>query len=57
MKKRYEKQLKQIRDQQEELVEFDKKLAELANQRIALDLDDGVVVNYEKLKTILAKIK
>lgn len=57
MKKRYEKQLKQIRDQQEELVEFDKKLAELANQRIVLDLDDGVVVNYEKLKTILAKIK
>jgi len=57
MKKRYEKQLKQIRDQQEELVEFDKKLAELANQRIALDLDDGVVVNYEQLKTILAKIK
>lgn len=57
MKKRYEKQLKQIRDQQEELVEFDKKLAELANQRIALDLDDGVVVNYEKLQTILAKIK
>ncbi|WP_446663255.1 BREX-1 system adenine-specific DNA-methyltransferase PglX [Geobacillus sp. CCR] len=57
MKKRYEKQLKQIRAQQEELVEFDKKLAELANQRIALDLDDGVVVNYEKLKTILAKIR
>jgi hypothetical protein len=57
MKKRYEKQLKQIIAQQEELVEFDKKLAELANQRIALDLDDGVVVNYKKLKGILAKIK
>ncbi|SFA50355.1 N-6 DNA Methylase [Anoxybacillus pushchinoensis] len=57
MKKRYEKQLNQIKAQQDELVEFDKKLAELANQRIALDLDDGVVVNYEKLKTILAKIK
>ncbi|MEW5323830.1 BREX-1 system adenine-specific DNA-methyltransferase PglX [Geobacillus thermoleovorans] len=57
MKKRYGKQLNQLRAQQEELVEFDKKLAELANQRIALDLDDGVVVNYEKLKQILAKIK
>ncbi|MGG4042784.1 BREX-1 system adenine-specific DNA-methyltransferase PglX [Bacillus smithii] len=57
MKKRYEKQLNQMKAQQEELVEFDKKLAELANQRIALDLDDGVVVNYEKLKTILAKIR
>ncbi len=56
-KKRYEKQLNIIKAQQDELVEFDKSLAELANQRIALDLDDGVVVNYAKLQNILAKIK
>lgn len=56
-KKRYEKQLNIIKVQQDELVEFDKSLAELANQRIALDLDDGVVVNYAKLQNILAKIK
>ncbi|MEH7163488.1 BREX-1 system adenine-specific DNA-methyltransferase PglX [Priestia megaterium] len=57
MKKRYEKQLNTIRAQQDELIDFDKKLAELANQRIVLDLDDGVVLNYEKFKSILAKIK
>ncbi|WP_284035626.1 BREX-1 system adenine-specific DNA-methyltransferase PglX [Neobacillus sp. 114] len=56
-KKRYDKQLATIKSQQEELIDFDKKLAELANQRIALDLDDGVVVNYEKLQNVLAKIK
>ncbi|MEH7163487.1 SAM-dependent methyltransferase, partial [Priestia megaterium] len=57
MKKRYEKQLNTIKAQQDELIDFDKKLAELANQRIALNLDDGVVVNYEKFKVILAKVK
>ncbi|WP_284035627.1 BREX-1 system adenine-specific DNA-methyltransferase PglX [Neobacillus sp. 114] len=56
MKKRFDKQLTTIKSQQEELIDFDKKLAELANQRIALDLDDGVVVNYEQLSTVLAKI-
>jgi type II restriction/modification system DNA methylase subunit YeeA len=57
MKKRYDKQLSTIKAQQDELIDFDKKLAELANQRIPLDLDDGVVVNYGKLQNILAKIK
>lgn len=57
MKKRYEKQLTTNRLKQEELVNFDKKLAELANQRIVLDLDDGVVVNYAKLQDVLGIIK
>lgn len=57
MKKRYDKQLTTIISQQVELIDFDKKLAELANQRIALDLDDGVVMSYEKLQRVLAKIK
>ncbi|WP_369900862.1 BREX-1 system adenine-specific DNA-methyltransferase PglX [Bacillus manliponensis] len=56
-KKRYNKQLTTIKAQQDELIEFDKKMAELANQRIALDLDDGVVVNYKKLENVLTKIK
>lgn len=51
------KKLTTLRDRQEELVRFDQKLAELANRQIALDLDDGVVVNYEKLKDVLAKIR
>ncbi|WJE21180.1 BREX-1 system adenine-specific DNA-methyltransferase PglX [Bacillus cereus] len=57
MKKRYNKQLTTIKAQQDELIDFDKKMAELANQRIALDLDDGVVVNYNKIESVLAKIK
>ncbi|MFD6442236.1 SAM-dependent methyltransferase, partial [Peribacillus sp. NPDC060186] len=57
MKKRYEKQLTTNKLKQEELVSFDKKLAELANQRIALDLDDGVIVNYAQLQDVLSPIK
>ncbi|MGH0430604.1 BREX-1 system adenine-specific DNA-methyltransferase PglX [Bacillus hominis] len=57
MKKRYNKQLTTIQAQQDELIDFDKKMAELANGRIALDLDDGVVVNYNKIESVLAKIK
>ncbi|WP_220775267.1 BREX-1 system adenine-specific DNA-methyltransferase PglX [Bacillus sp. BML-BC060] len=57
MKKRYNKQLTTIKAQQDELIDFDKKMAELANRRIALDLDDGVVVNYNKIESVLAKIK
>jgi hypothetical protein len=40
-----------------ELIEFDKNLAEYANAQIAIDLDDGVKVNYEKFDKVLAKIK
>ncbi|QWI15407.1 BREX-1 system adenine-specific DNA-methyltransferase PglX [Bacillus wiedmannii] len=57
MKKRYNKQLTTIKAQQVELIDFDKEMAELANQRIALDLDAGVVVNYKKIESVLAKIK
>ncbi|MCM3595649.1 BREX-1 system adenine-specific DNA-methyltransferase PglX [Metabacillus idriensis] len=41
----------------EELLEFDKKLAEYANAQIVIDLDDGVKVNYAKFENVLAKIK
>lgn len=45
----------------DELREFDKRLAEIANDEIPIDLDDGVKVNYEKFyrggKGVLAKIK
>ena len=40
-----------------EIKEYDEKIAHIANQRISIDLDDGVKVNYEKFKDILAKIK
>lgn len=41
----------------QEIKEYDEKIAHIANQRIDIDLDDGVKVNYEKFKDILAKIK
>ena len=58
--KRKEKLQKQIK----ECKEYDEKIAHLALARIAIDLDDGVKVNYEKVQTdtdgkfyqVLAKI-
>ena len=41
----------------QEIQEYDEKIAHIANQRISIDLDDGVKVNYEKFKDILAKIR
>ncbi len=40
-----------------EIKEYDEKIAHIANQRISIDLDDGVSVNYSKFADILAKIK
>lgn len=58
--KRKEKLTKQLK----ETKEYDEKIAHLALARIAIDLDDGVKVNYEKVQTdtdgkkleVLAKI-
>ncbi|MGI6430189.1 MAG: BREX-1 system adenine-specific DNA-methyltransferase PglX [Syntrophomonadaceae bacterium] len=58
--KRKEKLIKQLK----ETKEYDEKIAHLALSRIAIDLDDGVKVNYEKVQTdtdgkkleVLAKI-
>ncbi|MEA1990900.1 MAG: hypothetical protein U9N58_01695 [Thermodesulfobacteriota bacterium] len=36
---------------------FDEKLRHHANQRISLDLDDGVKVNYGKFGDLLAEVK
>ena len=43
--------------QQSELREFDEKLRHYADQRISLDLDDGVKVNYGKFGDLLAEVK
>ena len=42
--------------QQTELREFDEKLRHYADRRIALDLDDGVKVNYGKFGDLLAAV-
>ncbi len=44
--KRKEKLIKQLK----ETKEYDEKIAHLALARISIDLDDGVVVNYEKIQ-------
>lgn len=43
--------------QQAELLHFDEKLRHYADQRIHLDLDDGVKVNYGKFGDLLADVK
>lgn len=47
---RYEKEIQKINRQLKELNNFDEKVGHLALKKISLDLDDGVVVNYDKLQ-------
>lgn len=56
-KKRLEKELATLHNQQAELATFDEKLRHYADQRISLDLDDGVKVNYGKFGDLLADVK
>lgn len=56
-KKALEKQLTILHNQQAELATFDEKLRHHADQRISLDLDEGVKVNYGKFGDLLAEVK
>ena len=56
-RKRLEKERAKLVRQQSELREFDEKLRHYADQRIGLDLDDGVKVNYGKFGDLLAEVK
>ena len=51
------KQLQKLRDQATEVQKYEEKIHHLADQMIAIDLDDGVKVNYAKFEDVLAKIK
>lgn len=55
-KKNIEKQLKELDTLLKELREYANEVKHIAEQKIPLDLDDGVNVNYEKLGAILKKI-
>ncbi|MEQ5802601.1 BREX-1 system adenine-specific DNA-methyltransferase PglX [Halomonas sp. H10-9-1] len=55
--KRIERELSKLYKQQAELNAFDEKLRHYADQRISLDLDDGVKVNYGKFGDLLAEVK
>ena len=52
-----QKQLTKVSTQAEELRAYEEKIHYLADQMIAIDLDDGVKVNYAKFEDVLAKIK
>lgn len=55
--KKLQKELDTMRKKQHELREFDELLRHYADQRISLDLDDGVKVNYGKFGKLLAEVK
>ena len=54
-KKNVEKELKDLDVLLKELREYANEVKHIAEQKIALDLDDGVNVNYERLGAILKK--
>ncbi len=55
--KRLQKESDTLTKKLEELRRFDEQLRHYADQRIALDLDDGVKVNYGKFGDLLAEVK
>lgn len=52
-----DKRKAKIREQEAELAVYEEKIHHLADQMIAIDLDDGVKVNYAKFADVLEKIK
>lgn len=50
------KEIKSLDKKIEELKEYDELLHHMADMQIEIDLDDGVVVNYDKFKGLVAKI-
>lgn len=56
-KKEVQKRQTDLNAKLQEIKEYDEKIAHIANQRISIDLDDGVTINYAKFADILAKIK
>ena len=55
-KKNIENQLKELDTLLKELREYANEVKHIAEQKIPLDLDDGVNVNYEKLQSILREM-
>ncbi|WP_295435931.1 BREX-1 system adenine-specific DNA-methyltransferase PglX [uncultured Thiodictyon sp.] len=55
--KRLQKERDKLTRQLDELRRYDEQLRHYADQRIALDLDDGVKVNYAKFGDLLAEVK
>ena len=56
-RKRKDLQRTKLIKQLEELRRFEEELRHFADQRIEIDLDDGVKVNYGKFGNLLAEVK
>ncbi|MCG9118880.1 BREX-1 system adenine-specific DNA-methyltransferase PglX [Laribacter hongkongensis] len=56
-RKAIDKQIEKLKKKLEELRQYDEKLRHFADQRITLDLDDGVKVNYGKFGDLLDNVK
>ena len=54
---KWNKSLKKLQEQADELHAYEEKIHHLADQMIAIDLDNGVKRNYEIFQDVLAKIK
>lgn len=54
---RLRKEVEKLKRQQTELVRFEQELRHFADQRIEIDLDDGVKVNYAKFGNLLAEVR
>jgi type I restriction-modification system DNA methylase subunit len=55
LRKKLQKEQDDLKRQKEELKTFEERLRHIADQRIALDLDDGVKANYAKFGDLLAE--
>ena len=56
-RRKLQKEQDDLKKQRTELTAYDEKLRHAADQRITLDLDDGVKVNYAKFGDLLAEVK
>jgi hypothetical protein len=56
-RRKLQKEQDDLKKQQAELATFEEKLKHAADQKISLDLDDGVKVNYSKFGDLLAEAK
>jgi hypothetical protein len=56
-RRKLQKEQDELKKQQVELAVFEEKLKHFADQKIQLDLNDGVKANYGKFGDLLAEVK
>lgn len=56
-RRKLQKEQDDLKKQQAELLIFEEKLKHFADQKISVDLDDGIKVNYGKFGDLLAEVK